>query len=1128
MSHITKVLFAILLVTSPIGAQTGGDVNSRLITLNMKNVPVRDALDSVRRKANVKLLYGDRVVPENHKVSLKVKDARVQDVLNTILKRTGAVSRVSRDGQITIVRDTLNRSSSGNNPVTDGAVIIGRIIEAGQKSPIPQVVISIELLRISVQSDSRGVFMLNKIPAGTHRITVRMLGYQTQVSTVEVSGADTIGLDFALVPVANHLTEVVTTGSGDRQRYEVGNSISTIKADSVVQNSFVPTLADLLVNRAPGLQVVHGSGAVGSAKRIRIRGIQSIIGSNDPIVLIDGFRMNSGVGECRPAYSGIDVSCADRTSRLDDLDPDMIESIDILKGPAASTLYGSDAANGVIVIRTKRGQAGPARMNVRADNGFSNYPSQNFPVLTRALGSAAHAADFLPCGLLQLVEPRCGFQDTVIQFGMFRDKNTASIAKGRNTGISMDISGGYPTLQYFIAGSFDDRLGNSKMPKVNQNIIEKAKGGNTLASNLIRPNAEKRSNASIRLNSQASSIADFAFGANIMARKQRRGPNGMSDAFSFRTPDDTITLSEGWTDFFKERSENILHSAVNGTVNMRPFSILMLKASYGFDFSSADDKELTRRDACTPFCQYQYVAEGEVFGGRITETSHTFDLGSTVNIPITTNLSSRTAFGAQYVRTNQSDLNGYQVNLAYGQTEFRLPNLPSVYSPIRANFIDMRTDVKAVFGAYIDQNFTFGNRLFIGGAIRQDATSGLGPQGVKPVYPKFSVSWLLSEESFFPWKDLASFRLRFAYGHAGVQPQMTERLRTYRIWNDFINSSGVYESNVYIEGIGNQRIRPERTVESEYGFEVGILNDRFILDVTRFRKNTRDALASRPIPLSLGGSTYGTVRRAENIGDVRNTGTEITLGAKVVDMSLLSWHSNISYASRKNVLLRLDESILGDVFATNGIMDSRIVPGYPLFGRWARPILGFADENGDGIVSHKEIVLGDSMVFMGPSQPRFDMSINNGFGLLNGRFRVDASLQYQHSMIQYNEFLGKNSQALAYSQILGAGTLMQQAFSAASVQTRPGGSTHYGFMEKVNVLRFNNLSFTAVFPQELIRAMRLRGGSVGLLATNLGMWTSYSGVDPETNTRAADGNEIVDGGGLPQPRTWTLRLSLNF
>jgi hypothetical protein len=271
--------------------------------------------------------------------------------------------------------------------------------------------------------------------------------------------------------------------------------------------------------------------------------------------------------------------------------------------------------------------------------------------------------------------------------------------------------------------------------------------------------------------------------------------------------------------------------------------------------------------------------------------------------------------------------------------------------------------------------------------------------------------------------------------------------------------------------------------------------------------------------------------RQENIGNVRNVGTEISLDARMLDRRLIRWSMNLAYASRSNTLVTLGQDI--DPFFLGGERyGSRIVEGYPLFGRWARPILDYGDANGDGMIGKNEIVIGDSMVYLGPSEAKYDLSINQNFGLFNDQIQIAASFQYQHGLVQLNQFMADNVYNLAATNVIGATSLREQAYAMAALNSRYGNagnaSTLYGYFENTNLLRFNNLSIMYRLPGRFARTLRTQTASVALVGSNLGLWSNYRGSDPENNSTGAGGNLYVDGGQFPSPKAWTLRLNLTF
>jgi TonB-linked SusC/RagA family outer membrane protein len=1098
----------------------------KLFTFELHNVTLKTALDNISAQTGVELLYGSKVVPINRRVSLVAQQISVTDALKRVLRGTGIDIRVVQDGQILLVKSDSDSTSEASQHT---GIIRGTVTDVTTKHGIPHVRIAIKGSRLATVTNDDGHYQITNVPDGPHIVTAQLLGYAAQELPVAVQGPPET-LDFTLAHAVTYLTEVVTTGAGDLERYKVGNSIATINADSVVSTQAITSLSDLLRNRAPGAQVMPASGAVGAAKRIRIRGLESISGSNDPILIVDGIRVTTAIGACRADATqgtGATRDCADMTSRLDDIDPDIIESVDVLKGPAASTLYGSDAANGVIVVKTKRGHAGPTRWRLHADRGMSYYGSTEFPTYTRAVGGFA-VGGYASCGFDDIATHNCGHIDTVFRSNILTNPALRPWAHGNNTSIGIDASGGYEKLQYFVSGGYDDELGTSKMPTVDQDIIYRAQG-TPLGKDVIRPNAQHRISATGRLTGQLGANADFSLGSQLIKRYQRRGTDGLNDMFSFRFNDDTTTLQRGWSEFWWKKDENVTHTTNNVNVTWHGLPWMNLTGTYGFDFAVRDDKDLAPRDACTPFCQYEWYQAGIIRGGRETDVSHTANLGTVLTFPVTSSVTLRTSAGGQYTRLSSSDLHGEQYGLDIGQTDFRRTYDTPDPNAIFKSFLDETTNEQATAGWYIDQSVAFNNRLFVNGALRQDRSSDLGEHGVKPTYPKFGLSWLISQEPFFPWKDLMSLRLRTAYGHAGVSPASTARLRVFDAGTDV--RDGQPTNIATIASLGNFFVRPERTVEEEYGFEVATFEDRFRVDYTRYHKFTRDAIVDRELPPSLGVVSGVTATRQENIGNVRNVGTEVSFDARVIDLALVRWNMNLAYASRSNTLVKLGQDI--DPFFLGGEQSgSRVVEGYPLFGRWARPILDYGDANGDGMIEKNEIVIGDSMVYLGPSEAKYDMSINQNLSLFHDQFEVAASFQYQHGLVQLNKFMADNVYNLAATNVIGAASLQEQAYAMAALNSKYGSagnaSTLYGFFENTNLLRFNNLSIMYRLPDRLARTLRTHTASVTLVGTNIGLWSNYSGSDPENNSTGAAGNLYVDGGQFPSPKAWTLRLNLTF
>ncbi|MBC8088452.1 MAG: TonB-dependent receptor plug domain-containing protein, partial [Phycisphaerae bacterium] len=252
---------------------------------------------------------------------------------------------------------------------TATGIIRGRVTDSASGLPISGSQVSVVGTRLTAFSGADGRYHLRGLGTSSP-IVVRVLrlGYQPATRTVQVSaGADTT-LDVALQAVITTLDAVVTTATGDQSRRSFGNVVSSIRADSVVANSSIGNVNELLQARVPGVQVLQGAGQVGSYGTIRIRGTSSLSLTNEPLIIVDGIRTDNNIGAGNQVL--VNNSAA--------INPEEIESVDILKGPSAAALYGTAAANGVLVIKTKRGQSGATRWNVNVESGQISQPAQFF------------------------------------------------------------------------------------------------------------------------------------------------------------------------------------------------------------------------------------------------------------------------------------------------------------------------------------------------------------------------------------------------------------------------------------------------------------------------------------------------------------------------------------------------------------------------------------------------------------------------------------------------------------------------------------------------------------------------------------------------------------------------------
>jgi len=358
-----------------------------------------------------------------------------------------------------------------------------------------------------------------------------------------------------------------------------------------------------------------------------------------------------------------------------------------------------------------------------------------------------------------------------------------------------------------------------------------------------------------------------------------------------------------------------------------------------------------------------------------------------------------------------------------------------------------------------------------------------------------------------------------SYGRAGRQPGPKDRLRLYTTPAQ-VFAGGQSVTGAGLLTLGNTEVRPERSKEFEGGFDTDLLDSRLRLSITGYYKSTDDALLSIPVAPSVYGNS---VTITKNIGLTRNTGLELALGADVIRSGPVTWQTNLTLSQRRDVLVRLAPGV--EPFYTssagNGI---RMAPGYPLFGRWSKPILGYADANGNGVLEREEIQVGDTAVYVGPTLPNYDATVSTTLSLWRGAVTVNAGFTYQDGFSQRNE-VARQLATFSRGQQDPTAPLAEQA-AMADLETG-NLTTDYNYIQTVNTFRFNTLGVSYRVPALVARRLGAEQLSLSLQGANLGLWTNYRGLDPNVNAFGT-GNGVTDTGILPQPRTWQLQIRATY
>ena len=963
--------------------------------------------------------------------------------------------------------------------------VAGRVTDKVSSQPIQGAQILLSGTNLQAITNNDGRYRIDHVPPGQYQAQVRLIGYSMGQQPVTVAAGEAASLDIAMTAAAIPLEALVVSATGETQRVkELGNAVATIAADSVAAKAPVTNIADLLNSRTPGVQVITSGGTTGVGARIRIRGASSLSLSNEPILVVDGIRVDN-----TPQSSSIGVG-GQTPSRLNDFNPQDAEEVEVVKGPSAAALYGTDAANGVIQIRTKQGRPGPTRWTSFIEGGtlndVGNWPANYRGLTTTGSGCSLEqqAAGLCTVASLQTLNP-------IEQFSPFR--------QGMREQYGLSASGGSEQTTFYTSGSFERERG-------------------VFASNDLR-NVSLRAN----LHNQLSRLMDVTVSTGYVSsdlllpqndnNDQGILPSGLlgtSDTsrnfcaqghdchgYGFLTPQEANQIFTG---------QSIERFTGSLNVNFRPTSFLTFRGVAGTDVTNQSDNETTPPNTI-PLDQDRL--DGNHVADRIQIFTYTTNFSGTASYRLTPTISASTTAGLQYTKDvlNEVDASGRKL---VGGTN----SLSGVVVPT----VGENTDEFVTLGFYGQEQVNFSDRFFLTAALRGDDNSAFGANFNFITYPKISGSWVVSDEHFFPHPTwLRSLRLRAAWGRSGRQPGPNDALQFFT--PTAVAANGTDVAGFTIGGLGNTNLRPEKTQEIEAGLDADLLDQgRVHFEFTYYDKNSRDALIARKLAPSLGVPD----NRFENLGEVSNKGVEFLVTAQVIDRPAFGWSLTASAWSNKNRLIHLGQNITPIIFGLGGA-SQRHEEGYPLGGYWDYSYT-FSDANHDGLIDASEITVAPTQSFQGSTQPDHGGTITSEFTFLR-HFRLYGLLD-----ARYGNKLDNSTEEFRCLFGICRGNRDPQASlaeQAASVSTRNFG-LETGYFEDASFVKLREVSLTYSAPEQWARKIGASTLSFTVTGRNLHTWTKYKGVDPELNNSGQTNFSTADFLTQPPVRYFIGRVNITF
>jgi TonB-linked SusC/RagA family outer membrane protein len=1011
------------------------------------------------------------------------------------------------------------------------ANITGRVTAASTGENLADVRVTVVGTSVSAATAADGRFTLRNVPSGAREVRVLRVGFQEQKKSVAVPADGGVALDFVMAQAIVQLQEIVTTATGQQRRVEIGNAVTTLgDIGEKVEQAPVTNLADLMVAKAPGVTVLPGA-MTGATAVVKIRGLNSLSLNNDPIYVIDGVRMNTG--SVSQGFTGT------RTSYLNDLSPNEIEDIEIVKGPSAATLYGTDAANGVIVITTKKGKAGTAKWTWFGETG--TVDDRNDYSGTYAMWGHDPATNKLKRCVNETIGLGQCTLDSTTSVNIMRDPATTPLGLGRTGEVGANVSGGSDAVRFFVSGDVRNETGPLRMPGFAMTTLDSM--GTAIRDDWMHPEAFQNESFRANLNASVSPTFDLSVNAGWTNRNQRlpQVDNNIysvyysaynNPGFNYKSTVSGLSynpigsLGENRNGYGVYSPAQIFqyvpHEGVqrfigSGDAQWRPFTWMVNSGTVGLDHASRNDTRL---------CHFGECPNSGTLRQGLVRDNQAGDRNFSAKIVSTSSYSARS--WAQLKTTVGADYNNLESEFVNASGDQLPPGAQTVGQAAIQGASSQFQTVDKTLGLYAQEEAAIRDRMFLTVAARTDQNSAFGTNFQRIVYPKASVSWILSDESFFPRYDfLNQFRLRLAYGASGVQPGATTALQTFGAETNNLSittpggASGTDTPGLIANRLGNPDLKPEKSAEFEGGFETRIF-DRVNLDFTYYNKKTHDALIAQPIAASSGASSLTITR---NLGSVQNTGLEATVNATLIDRRSFAWDLVVGASHNTNKIVSLGLDPNGDPNPTIGTGSTRDSLGLPVLGFFARPYT-FADKDGNGFITPDEVTVASGFEYMGYSQPRDIVTIQNGIDLFGRKLHLQALVDYKGGFVLYNNTISFYCQQFltCYDETHTNVSLDKQARIVALRYKNP--STNQGFLENGQFWKLREVSATISLPQRLAGAMRARDVSLLLAGRNLHTWTAYTGIDPESNYGTGD---VQTDFSTTAPRTYFIaRLNLHY
>jgi iron complex outermembrane receptor protein len=995
--------------------------------------------------------------------------------------------------------------------------VVGQVTDSLTQRPLSGVEVSIAGTMRRVVTDQDGHYLLTDVPVGLHIVQTALIGYGQQQHPVNVAAGGTATADFALRPQAALLEPVVVTGYGTQRREAITGAVSTIEGTSA-DKGVVTNLDQMVQGRAAGVQITQNNGEPGASSQVLIRGGSSISATNDPLYVIDGVPINNVATE--PDALGVGGAPPLARNPLNLLNPSDIASITILKDAAATAIYGSRAANGVILVETKQGRSRTGGPSIEYDGYASTAsPARRLDVLNgneyrQFVQEQVAAGNLDSIHLSQLGPANTNWENAVTRSAITHNHNLSFA--GGNEGTRYRASLNYMKQEGVTLSSALERI-QGRLSATHSDLNGRLRLGLNVTTSRVNNTYLTYENNGGFEGGVFQNVAIFNPTQPITVTDSTGTHYYETGSTSVRNP---VALANQITDIGQTT-----RTLANASADFDLVPGLTARVNVGLDHSGGQRQEYYPNASPVGVA----LGGGEARQQDLENATQTLQMLLTLQRQIGESYNVDIVGGYEYNKFKNNYVLGQ--GIGYFTDAFSFNNLAAAVTRETAS----NSEQSRLVSFFSRANVGIKDRYFVTGVLRYDGSSVFAVGHKWALFPALSASWNLSREGFMSGGPFSDLRLRVGWGLQGNPsvPPYTSLVTlaggtdgTYP-WGDTPQGGVTPTSN------GNPNLKWEQTSQIDAAVDFGLLNNRLSGSIDYYVKNTKDLLLTVNVPQPAAVST-----QLQNVGKLRNRGVEMSLDAVALSKPGLIWRAGLTFTAERNKVIELPTSSISTGFVSgqgqSNQVSQHIMPGFPL-GTFYGPVYIGVDAAGKQVFRCSSATVGcvngETTTGLGPAaadyavignaNPDFTLGVHSqlNWGRFNASFLIRA-------VVGGDVF---NNTALVYST---KGNALQDKNFLRSALSDPTGIHEPAifssrWIESASFVRLQNI--TIGYDLNLpVLTNSARSAQIYVSADNLVLLTGYSGLDPEVYTSNGLATRGLDYLSYPRPRTVTGGLRLTF